>query len=411
LTSRDGTAWDSQSSGVRGNLSGVVYGNSKFVAVGAGEIVYSMCEQAAATLNYKLQNTNYKQITNYNVQNYNSIKIDPTGPHALGPGLPLKLLTPNGDETLQAGEKFLITWKSEPNVEKIKLEYSPDNGTTYLPIAVDVANTGHYEWLVPHHISSNCLVRVSEVKEKKMPPHGLVYELDFRVNGAEFYTGGESFTIYLGDAANETIKNNLPRVSFSYESNGKVYIHLDNTGKEIERFTGFNDKWHNIRIFMDNVYDRISVILDGEIVFENIPRDAMTYFSPALSFSMGPGKANDVEIDDVVVQALYTQEKSIQGNTSSYPGPHALGLRQPLKWFTLFREDFGRLKEKNDLDSSGWRTKGKQILVGNQKESGENVFAELAQVSEQKTLYIKAGEENRGRCVQMIKSFLLTFEY
>ena len=70
----------------------------------------------------------------------------------------LNLVSPNGDETLQAGEKFLITWESKAEVEKVKLEYSPDNGTSYLPIAVDVVNTGHYEWLVPHHISSNCLI-------------------------------------------------------------------------------------------------------------------------------------------------------------------------------------------------------------------------------------------------------------
>jgi hypothetical protein len=177
-----------------------------------------------------------------------------------------------------------------------------------LPIAVDLANTGHYEWIVPHHIASNCLVRVSENKDRKMPPHGLVYEMDFRVNGADFSGSGNSFTIYLGDAANESIKNNLPGVSFSHEANGKVFIHLDDTCKEIGRFTGFNDRWHNIRIFIDNVYDRIYVILDGLLVFENIPRSEMAYFSPALSLSVGPGNANDIEIDDVSVSAYFSQD-------------------------------------------------------------------------------------------------------
>lgn len=40
--------WDSQASGVRGNLSSVVFGNSRFVAVGGGEIIYSICDQAGA---------------------------------------------------------------------------------------------------------------------------------------------------------------------------------------------------------------------------------------------------------------------------------------------------------------------------------------------------------------------------
>jgi len=47
----------------------------------------------------------------------------------------------------------------------------------------------------------------------------------------------------------------------------------------------------------------------------------MAYFSPALSFAVGPGKANNVEIDDVSVSAFYSQEESIQGNSSSYSRP------------------------------------------------------------------------------------------
>jgi RHS repeat-associated protein len=288
-----------------------------------------------------------------------------------------QLLSPNGNDILQAGEKFLITWKSNRKIEKVKLEYSPDNGTSYLPIAVDVANKGHYEWVVPHHISSHCLVRVSEVKERKMPPHGLVYELDFRVNGADFSSSGESFTIYLGDAADESIKNNLPGVYFSNEANGKVYIHLDDSIKEIGRFTGFNDRWHNIRIFMDNVYDRISVKLNGVLVFESIPRSPMDYFSPALSFAVGPNSKNDIEVDDVSVSAFYLLE----------------GKQQ---WTTLFNEDFGQLNEKNGIENTGWRTKCKQILESDQVEPGL------------KHLSIRPDEEEQ---VTVVKSFNIPVDF
>jgi hypothetical protein len=76
---------------------------------------------------------------------------------------------------------------------------------------------------------------------------------------------------------------------------------------------------------MDNVYDRVSVILNGKLVFESIPRSPMAYCSPALSFSVGPGNANEIEINDVSVSAFYYQENSIQDNHSSYPRPYALG--------------------------------------------------------------------------------------
>jgi RHS repeat-associated protein len=174
----------------------------------------------------------------------------------------------------------------------------------------------------------------------------------------------DTFTIYLGDAADENIKNNLPGVSFGYEANEKVYIHLDDTGKEIGHSTGFNDRWHNIRVFMDNVYDRISVILDGKLVFESVPRSPMGYFSPAISLSVGPGNANEIEIDDVSVSAFYAQEENIKGNPSPYPRPYALGSRP------LFTEDFEQLKEKNGMGNSGWRTKGEQAVERNQVEPG-----------------------------------------
>jgi hypothetical protein len=105
-----------------------------------------------------------------------------------------------------------------------------------------------------------------------------------------------------GDIVDETIKSNLPAVSFGYEANGKVYIHLDDTSKEIAGITRFNDRWHNVKIFMDNVYDRISVILDGVLVFDSIPRSPMAYFSPALSFCVGAGQPAEVDVDDVVVR-------------------------------------------------------------------------------------------------------------
>jgi hypothetical protein len=305
------------------------------VAVGVSEIIYSICNQAvvADVLNNQkfLRGPGESRKAQSAMRKANflsdmallSHRSYPR-PYALGPRPLFHLTSPNGNETINAGEKFLITWKHNPEIEKVKLDYSPDNGTTYLPIAVDVPNNGHYEWLVPHHISSHCLVRVSEMKEKKMPPHGLVYEMDFSVNGDEFSGSGDSFTIYLGDALDETIKNNLPLVSFGYEANGKLYIHLGDATKEIGRFAGFNDKWHNVKISMDNVYDRISVILDGVLVFDNIPRSPMAYFSPAISFSVGPGTQNEVEIDNVSVSAFYPHEENIKGNTSFYPRPYAL---------------------------------------------------------------------------------------
>jgi len=152
---------------------------------------------------------------------------------------------------------------------------------------------------------------------------------------------------------------------------------------------GFSDRWHNIRIFMDNVYDRISVILDEVLVFESVPRSSMAYFSPAISLSVGPGNANEVEVDDVSVIAFYL-------------------LEGKQLWTTLFNEDFGRLKEKNDLENSGWRTKGERIVGSNQEEGRKGAFVALDPVSEMKTLTIKSIEEEN---VMVVKSFNIPVDF
>ena len=164
-----------------------------------------------------------------------------------------------------------------------------------------------------------------------MPPVGLFYELDFRVKGVDFSAGGDIFTVYLGDAANEAIKNAIPRISFSQEKNGKAYIMLYDSVKEIGRSMEFNGRWHNIQVLMDNANDQISVYLDGKLLLENVPRDSMAYFSAAISFSVGPNHSADVDIDDVSVSAFYSLEDKNQ-------------------WIRLFSEDFERFNMENGLD-------------------------------------------------------------
>ena len=112
-------------------------------------------------------------------------------------------------------------------------------------------------------------------------------------------------------------------------------------------------------------------------MFESVPRSPMAYFSPALSFSVGPGKTKSVEIDDVSVSASYSSDGKPQ-------------------WMTLFHEDFRQLKEKNSLVDSGWRTKGKQVLESDQKESGV------------KTLSI---QPVKGEEVTVVKSFNIPIDF
>lgn len=73
----------------------------------------------------------------------------------------LRVLFPNGGESLVAGSYASITWGSAGAIDSIKIDYSTDNGGSWSTVIESTANTGSYGWLVPSSLSAFCLVRVS----------------------------------------------------------------------------------------------------------------------------------------------------------------------------------------------------------------------------------------------------------
>ena len=74
----------------------------------------------------------------------------------------LSLVSPNGKENLTTGSQETIRWASN-DIEKVTLEYSTNNGSTWSTIASNItASLGSYTWTVPDNISSTCKIRVSD---------------------------------------------------------------------------------------------------------------------------------------------------------------------------------------------------------------------------------------------------------
>ncbi len=89
-----------------------------------------------------------------------SLKLD------YGPGKIL-VITPNGAEDWAPATKKDIIWSASDYEQdyEMRLEYSVDEGSTYMPIAEKVKNTGEYSWTIPEDaISDNVLIRVSDSK-------------------------------------------------------------------------------------------------------------------------------------------------------------------------------------------------------------------------------------------------------
>ena len=82
-------------------------------------------------------------------------------------GPSISVLSPNGGESLSAGENFTITWKTSDEVllysKPITIKYSADGGSSWTLITKEVENTGIYTWEAPQAGTSNGLISIEAV--------------------------------------------------------------------------------------------------------------------------------------------------------------------------------------------------------------------------------------------------------
>jgi hypothetical protein len=79
----------------------------------------------------------------------------------------VRLSSPQGGELWEAGSTHEITWIFK-DVARIRIEYSPDNGTTWNVIANNVDAIGQsYSWTLPQVQSFQCILRVTDVSNEK----------------------------------------------------------------------------------------------------------------------------------------------------------------------------------------------------------------------------------------------------
>jgi len=289
----------------------------------------------------------------------------------------LVLTAPNGEEIIQPGENFLVKWISnDQRIANIKLEYSPDNGTTYLPIVDCIPNTGYYYWQVPHHISSNCLVRISNAEAMKPAQTTLLYDIKFRINVfAAPFLNSEMFTIWLGDLlnVNEDMQHLVPKISLRRESNGDIYLQFDEFTAKIPEIASLSNQWHKLKILLNPDTNLESLWLDNTLVFENLPMKPGSIFIPAVSFSISAEATESfagVEIDDFNVCIF-----------------DSIGREN--RCIMLFSEDFETFEVGKLHRNSGWRwTEFNQRKVDRSKNSG-NIFVTLDSISRVKSLCLQ----------------------
>ena len=71
--------------------------------------------------------------------------------------------SPNGGETWIIGSTHSITWNATDSigVTGVRIEYTTNGGTTWLPITNMTSNQGTYSWIIPNAPTTTALVRVT----------------------------------------------------------------------------------------------------------------------------------------------------------------------------------------------------------------------------------------------------------
>ena len=78
----------------------------------------------------------------------------------------VKVQSPNGDESIPAGSRQLITWSCDAGVQQVSIGFSFTGGVSWDPVAPSVASIkgqGSYLWKVPSVSSPRCLIRVTAI--------------------------------------------------------------------------------------------------------------------------------------------------------------------------------------------------------------------------------------------------------
>jgi hypothetical protein len=74
----------------------------------------------------------------------------------------ITVTSPNGGENREALSSYDITWTNAGTIDKVKIEYSTDSGTSWTTIINCMDNSGSYSWTIPDTPSNYCLVRISD---------------------------------------------------------------------------------------------------------------------------------------------------------------------------------------------------------------------------------------------------------
>jgi hypothetical protein len=138
----------------------------------------------------------------------------------------ITLTSPNGGERWLANRIQDIRWNSEGVIANVKLEFSSNNGNSWIEIAASTSNYGQFSWRAPDTISDSCLVRVSA------EANGVALA-DTSDNNFSILNEITSIVIDDGDPGYQELKTNWNKLSVKGAYDGDLrYIYMSSGAAE-----------------------------------------------------------------------------------------------------------------------------------------------------------------------------------
>jgi hypothetical protein len=78
----------------------------------------------------------------------------------ISPASYITVTGPNGGENWQADSTYDITWTSFGTTGNVRIEYSINNGRSWVQVTTSTVDDGSYSWTIPNTPSDSCFVRV-----------------------------------------------------------------------------------------------------------------------------------------------------------------------------------------------------------------------------------------------------------
>jgi streptogramin lyase len=144
----------------------------------------------------------------------------------------IRVISPNGGEELFVGEVYEIIWKSEGEIESVKIEFSTDKYSGWIEIVANTDNDGFYSWEVPCNISDEILLKISDVEGESSDVSDEVFSIEDQDSDSDGVPDCVEDAGPNGGDGNEDLipDSQQPNVTSFETYDGQSYVTLESFG-------------------------------------------------------------------------------------------------------------------------------------------------------------------------------------